>query len=226
MRAEGARKELEAEFGIGVGEGTLILTSKRLVYVCTNEKEDEIPSAGIPSMLGEVRVAYSDVEDIESVPKGPPNLFIPIASVGAVEGHREGLERPSLSVKYQDEHGQRELVFIEMLTGRRAMNINDWADVIENLKAGRQPLLSLPAPPSAGTLEGKIIHVLSDMQEKGMFSIEEEIETEFKVDLDPDEVQAACERLADQGLILRHPDSTGTVYYQKASPLGDASLRP
>jgi hypothetical protein len=220
MRAEGATKELEAEFGIGVSEGTLVLTSNRLIYVCTNEKEDDLPVV-TPSTFGEARVVYSDVEDIESVPKGPPNIFIPLVSVTGATGHKEGMERPSLRIRYLDGHGEHELVFVEMLTGQKARNLNDWAGIILNIREGRQTPSRLQDLPSLDTLEGKVIHVLADMQEKGMFAIEEQVETEFKVDLDPDEVQTACEHLADQGLVVRHPDSTGTVYYQRASLLDD-----
>ena len=46
----------------------------------------------------------------------------------------------------------------------------------------------------------------------------------FKVDLDPDEVQAVCDKLATQGVIKRYPDSSGDVFYRRASPLGEDDL--
>ena len=89
------------------------------------------------------------------------------------------------------------------------------------MKAGTQKLVSLPTAPSSDSLGGQIVHVLSDMQEKGIFEIEEAVETEFKVDLDPDVVQAECDRLASQGLLVRSPDSTGDTFYRRASQLGE-----
>jgi hypothetical protein len=37
------------------------------------------------------------------------------------------------------------------------------------------------------------------MQEKGVFEIENKVEQNFGVDLDPDDVEAACEKLASAG---------------------------
>ncbi len=59
------------------------------------------------------------------------------------------------------------------------------------------------------------------MQEKGVFEIEEETETQFKLDLDPDNVEAACEKLASMGFLDKTPDNSGEVFYRKISPLGD-----
>ncbi|MDA4120928.1 MAG: hypothetical protein OK404_00800 [Thaumarchaeota archaeon] len=222
MRAKGIMKEVEAEFGFGgVKQGTLVLTNSRLIFVCTDEKEIDLPSSS--RAYSDVRVLYSDVEDLESVPKESPNVFIPISSVSSARGHKRELEKPSLEVEWGDGKGQHGLVFTEELTGRRKRNLNDWAGVIDNLKAGRQKFAQVPQPPSMDSLEGKIAHVMSDMQEKGLFTIEDAVETEFKVDLDPDEVEAACERLVKQNLLIRSSDS-GETYYRRVSSLGDDSF--
>ena len=65
------------------------------------------------------------------------------------------------------------------------------------------------------------MHILADMQEKGVFEIEGEVEDEYKVDLDPDEVQAACDTNRSQGLVERIPDPSGDVFYRRLSPLGE-----
>jgi hypothetical protein len=220
MRAGGREKELEAGFGVGTLEGTLVLTNKRLIFACTEEREEDLPGEAGLNPSGKIGLVYSEVEDLNTIPSRGPNLFVPIEAVSSARGHEEGIERPSLMVAWYDK-GTHTAVFTETLLGKRMHNLNDWAHIIEGLKKGTQKLASLPKPPSIDSLEGRIVHVLSDMQEKGVFEIEDAVETEFKVDLDPDEVQAVCERLASQGLLDRFPDSSGDVFFRRASPLGE-----
>ena len=219
IRQAGVKEEIEAEFGVHEREGTLVLTDRRLMFICTNEEEEDLPFSMVPT-LG-VRLLFSDVEDLDQVPLRPPNLFIQLGSISGARGHRGELGRPSLEIEWQDGDRRRAAVFTETLTGRRRRNLNDWAPIIQNLKAGNQKLVNVPRPPSPDSLDGKIVHVLSDMQEKGVFMIEEAVEKEFTLDLDPDEVQAACDRLSAQGILVRLPDSSGDVFYRRASPLGE-----
>lgn len=221
MRALGARKEFEADFGVGEKEGTLVLTNRRLIFVCTDEKEDDLASESGLNPLGEIRIVYSDVEDVDRVPKEPPNIFIPIASISSVKGHRGAVGRPGLEVHWNDKEIGSASVFTEMLTGRRSRNLNDWAPIIEMLKAGTLKLKALNPVPSADSLEGKVMRVMADMQEKGVFVIEDAVEIEFKIEADPDEIQAACDSLSSQGQLVRNPDSSGEVYYRRVSPLED-----
>jgi len=220
MRRSGEREEVEGGLG-GELEGTLVLTNRRIIFVCTNEQEDNMREA--PGLV--MRLVYSDVEDLASIPKSGGNLFIPLSSVSTVKGHSGHLERPSLAVNWQEGRQNKGRVFVERLTGRsRRRNLNDWTTVIERLKAGNQKLLQLPPTPSLDTTDGKVMRVLADMQRKGAFEIKEEAEQQFKTKLDPDDVQAACERLYANGLLERFPDNSGDVYYQKRSPLGDDAL--
>jgi hypothetical protein len=96
--------------------------------------------------------------------------------------------------------------------------------VIERLKTGKQKLIQLPKSPGPDTLDGKIMRVLADMQRKGIFEIAKEAEDQFKVKLDSDDVQSACDRLSGIGLLKRIQDPSGDMYYQKCSPLGDDNL--
>ena len=219
LRAGGVSKELKAEFGVGVREGTLVLTSERLIFACTNDRGEELPIGYYAEHL----LLYSEVEDLASIPNHPPNVFIPLSAATA-RGHKGELGRPSLEVSWKDEGGAHGLVFTETLTGRRKKNLNDWASVIQGIRDGTQKFAALPPTPSADSLEGKVLHVLADMQEKGVLEAEESVEGEYKVDLDPDEVQAACDRLASQRLLVRYLDPSGDVYYRRASPLGEAEL--
>ncbi|MDG6954667.1 MAG: hypothetical protein JRN33_06785 [Nitrososphaerota archaeon] len=219
MRTGGVSKGLEAEFGGGVKIGTLVLTNRRLIFVCTDEKGEELPVGYFAEHL----LLYSEVEGLDAIPDGAPNVFIPLVSA-SVKGHGGALGRPSLQVSWRDEGGSHDLVFTETLTGRRKRNLSDWAPAIEAVRRGTRGLAPLPQPPSPASLEGKVMHVLADMQEKGQLEIEESVEDEYKVDLDPDEVQAACDRLSEQKLLVRIPDSSGDVFYRRASPLGEDDL--
>jgi len=218
MRSGGISKEFEAEFGVGLKEGTLVLTNRRLIFVCTDEKGESLPVGYFSRKL----LLYSEVEDLESVPVRLPNIFIPLESVSA-KGHREGLGRPSLEVSWKDDEGHHDAIFTETLTGKRKRNLNDWATVITRINNGTQNLITLPKAPATDSLEGKVMHIMADMQEKGLFEIEEDVESEFDIDLDPDEVQDACDRLSSQHFLVRSPDSSGDVYYRRTSPLAEDS---
>jgi len=219
MRDTGKAKELEGRLG-GELEGTLLLTNRRLLFVCTNEQEDNLRGG-----LGTMRLVYSDVEDLASIPAGGNNVSIEISSISSVKGHTGHVTKPSLEVKWREGPSEKGRVFIELLSGRsRRRNLNDWARVMERLKTGDQKLIQLPNPPAADTLDGKIYRVLADMQRKGVFEVKEEAEKQFSSKLDPDEVQAACDRLSNIGLLKKLPDASGDTYYQKCSPLGEDEL--
>ena len=214
----GKKKELEADFGFGEVEGTLVLTDRRLIFACTDEKLVELPVGFL-----EANLVFSEVEDVGQIPQKPPNVFISISSIESVKPHGGRLERPGFELAWED-GGTRRSVLIVQGEERKGKGLKDWAPIIENLKAGRQKLVAIPRPPPVDTLEGKIVRVLSDMQEKGVLEIEEEVEDQFKAELDPDEVQTACDALATQGMIRRYPDSSGDVFYRRASPLGEDDL--
>jgi hypothetical protein len=202
-------------------EGTLLLTNRRLIFVCTHEKEDDLKT--MP--FGKMPLVYSDVGDLASIPVRGDNLFVEISSISSVKGHTGHVTKPSLEVKWQEGAKQKGRVFIELLSGRsRRRNLNDWARVIERLKTGDQKIIQLPKPPATDTLDGKIYRVLADMQRKGVFEVEEEVEKQFSSKPDPDEVQAACDRLSNNGLLKKIPDPSGDTYYQKRSPLAEDEL--
>ena len=78
----------------------------------------------------------------------------------------------------------------------------------------------LPRAPDRDTLGGRILTVLADMQEKGLMTIEDEVEKRFGIDLDPDEVKTTCEELAGEGLLKTQDGS----FFVKVSPLGSDDL--
>jgi len=133
---------------------------------------------------------------------------------------------PKLEVKWADTNmAIRIEEFVQQVTGgSRKKNLNDWARVIDKLTARQLRITPLPTPPGEGTLEGRALAVLGDMQDKGALTIEEEIEARYKVDLDPDAVEAALAKLVGLGLVKRFTPRDEEPYFRKASPLGDEDL--
>ena len=132
-----------------------------------------------------------------------------------------------LKIKWKEGGGAKSAEFFEDITGAgRKENLKDWVKVIESLKANKIRL-QIPSAPTPGldALEGKVLYILNDMQEKGIFEIEKEVEDAFKVeDIDSDELDAACKKLASQGFLDVIKDPSGDNFYRKRSPLGKDDL--
>ena len=223
MRAGGVKQELEEEFGVGEKGGTLVLTNRRLIFVTTDEREDDLGEPNLLDPWGKVAFFYSDVEDLSTIPEDPKNTFITLASIDKVVGHK-GLISPRLEVTWTAGGRSRSAVFTQELTGHRKRNLNDWVGVVERLKSGTQVIEEPPRGPPSDSLDGKILGVLADMQEKGLMTITGELMKTFHQDFDPDEVQRSCDGLAAQGLVVLHTDGTGVGFYRKKSPLGKDDL--
>jgi hypothetical protein len=222
-RGPGARKGVEGAFGLGgETEGTLILTDRRLVYVHGEEKEVDIRVGA----FSKKRLFFSDVESLNSMPMDSASIEIPLSRIAKVTGHHGEALAPKLEVKWTDHGGAiRAAEFVQQITGgSRRKNLNDWAVVVERLMKKQQKVLPLPPAPSGDTLEGRILGALGDMQEKGLLTIENEVEERYRVDLDPDDVEAACGRLVASGLVMRFAPRDEDPYYRKVSPLGDDDL--
>jgi hypothetical protein len=221
-RGPGVRKGVEAAFGAGgESEGTLVLTNRRLVYVHGNEKEEDLRVGAMSAK----RLYFSDVEDLDAMSLDSESLEIPLSSVAKVTGHRLEAMSPKLVVDWTDGRGKRSTEFVQQITGgSRRKNLSDWAKVIEMLRTKQLDIRPLPPAPSPDTLEGKILAVLGDMQEKGPLVVEEEVEEKYKLDLDPDEVEAACDRLVAAGLARKTAPPGEDPYYRKVSSLGDYDL--
>lgn len=214
---------MEAAFGLGgETEGTLVLTNRRLVYVHGSEKEEGLRVGAWSAK----RLYFSDVETLESMPLDSASLEIPVTKIVKVVGRRGEAVAPKLVVDWADEKGKAQSTeFVQQVTGgSRRRNLNDWAKVIEKLKAKQLKIAALPPAPGADTLEGRILGVLGDMQEKGPLAIEEEVEERYKVDLDPDDVEAACDELVAVGLLRKTTPKGEDPYFRKVSPLGDDDL--
>src|SRR5208282_4861842 len=154
------------------------------------------------------------------------SVEIPISQILKVTGHHGEAIAPKLEVNWTEGGGAaRTTEFVQQISGAsRKRNLNDWAKVVEKLKANQLKIARLPPAPVGDTLEARILQVLGDMQEKGLFTIEEQVEEQYKVDLDPDDVEAACEKLVAAGLILKAVPRYEDVYYRKVSPLGGDDL--
>ena len=213
----------EVESGLDLGgetEGNLVLTNLRLVYVRGAEKEVDLPLG----TLSKKKLYVSDVDDLDSIRSDPSNITIHISAISSVKGHHRPGAAPKLEVHW-NEGVQKSTEFVEQEIGTsRRRNLNDWAQVIERLRAGTQEITMLPPAPDRDTLEGRILLDLDDMQEKGLLTIEGDVEKKFEIDLDLDEVRAACDRLASQGLIRRTNPGEDGPFYVKVSPLGGDDL--
>jgi hypothetical protein len=197
-------------------QGTLILTNQRLIFVCGEEEVEELnvsPESGL--------LTYSDVDSLASIQPNPSNLSLSLSSIMSSKGHR-GIGHPRLEVSWQENTSKNVTEFEQTLTGKGRMSLDKWADVIQKIKTGAIKLKAMPSVPSEQTLEGKIAVVLGDMQEKGLFEIEEQVESRFKIEADPDEIEQACEKLASNGILVALNDPSGEKFYRKVSPLESA----
>lgn len=210
-------QEQSALYKVAMGreiEGTLVLTNKRLLFVVAN-KEENMGNVAIDSKA----IRYADVDDLNSVPADPSNLSIPLESILGVDSQGKVIRTPEIKVRWRSGANESNAVFAQTLIGGRKKNLNDWAKLIDDLRTGKRKI-SIPATtPARDTLEGKIFYILGDLQEKGPLEIEEDVEEKFSLDLDPDDVQAACDRLAKDGLVLKN-HSYGLETYKRISPLG------
>jgi hypothetical protein len=222
-RSPGLRSELQTAVDVSGSEteGTLILTNQRLLYVHGGEHREDIPTGSI----SEKAIYFTDVEDLDDIPSDPANLTIWLSSITKVAGHHAPAMAPKLEVNWDDRGVARTAEFVEQVTGSsRKKNLNDWASVIERLKAGTVKVTSMATAPDAATLEGRVLRALDDMQEKGLLTLESELEDRYKVELEPEDVEAACEKLVSQGLVKKTSSKDEPPFYQKPSPLGKDSL--
>jgi len=198
-------------------QGTLVLTSSRLVFVPANREETMVTA----------RVRFADVEDLNALLTSRGVVSIGLGSLDFEKGVGGGIFRsPALKIVWEDSGGTRKAeVRQDLYGGSKKKNLNDWVKVIELLKKGAVTLQrpSVPAP-SIDTLEGKILSILGDMQPKGSLQIEQEVETAFVIEVDPDEVESAYKKLSSQGFVDVIPDRTGDNFYKKRSPLGEYDL--
>jgi hypothetical protein len=220
-RGPGIRKEVEGAFGLGgETEGTLVLTDRRLVYVTGKGREQLMVGA-----LSQKRLYFADVESLASMSLDSSGLEIPLSKITRVVGHGREAMAPKLEVAWAEGGAAKTTEFVQQVTGgSRKRNLGDWAKVVDKLRKNQLRVAALPSPPPADSLEGRILGVLGDMQEKGALTIEGEVEERFKLDLDPDEVEAACGRLVKAGLVKRFSPKGEDPYYRKVSPLGDDDL--
>lgn len=222
-RRVGTRAEIDTAFDVfgKETEGTLVLTTTRLLYVHGGETREDIPVG----VMSRKTVFYTDVEDLRNIPADLNNLTIQLSSVTKVVGHHTLASAPKLEVTWTQGGTSRTTEFVQQVTGgSRKKNLNDWAPVIERLRSGEEAVASPTESPDAGSLDDKVLQALGDMQEKGLLTLESELEMKYKVDLEPEDVDAACQRLVAKGLIKSTGAKDEPPFYQKVSPLGSDSL--
>jgi hypothetical protein len=205
--------------------GSLILTDQRLLFVEANEEHVYYIGSGILSKRS-ATFRYANIDDLAEIASNPNNFTISLNVISTAVGSEGILHPPELKVTWKTSDGSNaRAVFKQELLTRRKKDLKDWAKVILGLKSGAIKIQRPNAiPPSIESLDGKILHVLGDMQEKGLFEIEEETERQFKQDLDPDSVEESCNRLVSQGFADKEVDSSGEPFFRKRSPLGEDNL--
>ncbi len=202
-------------------QGTLILTSRRVIFVAANQELDFRVSTILSSASME-HFRFADVDDLKNIPDSPENLSIPIYEIEIDKGEEHFFENPHLKIKWLDKGSEKKAQFIADIksTGRK-VDLKDWVGVIDSLKAGTLKI-TYPAspPPNKDTLDGKVLYILGDMQDKGLLEIEEQTEEYFKVELEPDEVEVACKKLVSLGFVDKVESSSSDRFYRRRSPLG------
>lgn len=209
-------------------QGTLILTNKRLIFVAANQELD-VPIMAIGVSAGRTgRLRFADVDELDQIPKSPLNLSIPLDEIELEKGDEGFIENPRLKVKWIESGVEKKAEFIADITdSSRRMDLKDWAVVMDSLKRNDGTIkIDYPKTPSPSkdTLEGKVYYILGDMQDKGLFEIEEQTEEYFKVNLEPDDVEAACNKLVSLRVVDKMDYGSGDSFYRKHSPLGKADL--
>ncbi len=162
---------------LGLGkeiQGTLVLTNSRLLFVATTEENST--SFGLSTLR-----YSSDVEDLNLIGQSPSNISIPLDAILATKGSKGIMTNPNLKIKYKAASSEKDAEFVQTIIGGRKKNLNDWARVIDDLKSGNIKIEIPSSLPGKDTLEGRIINSLADLQEKGVFEIEEEIESSTKL---------------------------------------------
>ena len=123
-------------------QGTLILTTNRLIFSCGAEKirehvkrhserasasdkvSDETDNIAL-GFQGELGIlSYSDVESLSSIPPDPSNIFIPISSIKSVSGHKEWSACRALKVKWAEGNVEKEAEFEQTITGKNEILAN------------------------------------------------------------------------------------------------------
>lgn len=196
-------------------QGSLVLTNSRLIFVAAVEEEKFFDM-----LEGVETIRLADVEKLDSIGMNPTNLSIPLDSITSVKGSGGFMTNPNLKVWHDTGSEEKEAEFIQTITGGRKKNLNDWAPVIEKLKLGKISIKIPSSVPDKNSLEGRIVEVLSDLQEKGIFEIESEIEKKYKIDLDPDQVEETCNNLVSKGILEKKSED----FYRLPSPLGADDL--
>jgi hypothetical protein len=193
-------------------QGTLVLTESRLLFVAANEQDKFLD--GLDALR------YADVESLDSIAQRASNISILLDSIISAKGSKGIMTNPSLKAKYNSGSGEKEVEFIQTIIGGRKKNLNDWARVIDGLRNGTIKIKTPSWLPDKNSLEGRIVESLSDLQEKGVFEIEEEIEKKYGAGLDPDKVEEACNNLVSKGVIEKKEED----FYRMPSPLGADDL--
>lgn len=175
-----------------VQEGALVLTNRRLAFVQNETLGDD---SGAQKIL-QKRDLFS----------------IPLNQVVTVSGNR-GIIRPSIKVVWHSLPGDPTSTKTEFTqkNGPRSLEearngIDQWVQLIEKAATSDEvepPKMNEGLEPNvdSGELKLHVLEELEDMQWKGFFQIEKDIEEKYGGSINPDSLEATCDRLVKEKLI-------------------------
>lgn len=213
-------------------DGTLVLTNRQILFIPATQAEgfsvvssSTYVGAGASSIKS-TTLYYTDIKnlgDVSQYETSPDFFTIPIVSVTDIKG-RKGLLHPTLEIRWNSEDMTvRNALFIQRITGKsKRVNLTDWAVAIEKIKSGVKFYPKLPDYSSIDQdqLAQTIVGALSDLQEKGLYEIQQEIERDYQIgqEIDSDDLQSKCHSLVERRILS--VDETGEFYWIR-SPIED-----
>jgi hypothetical protein len=175
---------------VGLLEGTLFLTYRRLVFVPGQE--------------------FEEGEDFQKLIEKSDVISIPLDQIVTVLGNR-GILKQSLNVVWHDPPNTPSTTKTDFHQKNRPRNmeeaqnaINEWVSQIEAaaLPEGKAELTTLEdSSLKWDQLDTKVLQSLGDMNWKGFFQLERQLEETYGGNLDPDELESCCARLVKEKLI-------------------------
>jgi len=198
-------------------DGTLFLTSKRLVYVPAKSQKN----------APEIKESSNEQEMLHS----PENISIQIDCIDSTLG-KMGFVRPSLVVEWHnpDDPSKSKAEFVQKTRtsrlGEIGNDVNSWEFLIERIKTtgtiDEPESSSQNAPEVPENLNEEILEALADNQWKGNLQTQQLVEEKLGMSLDLDVVEEACKKLVDEGILEQ--DKNG-LFFRKKPAASDSSKK-
>lgn len=175
-----------------VQEGSLILTNRRLAFAQNESVRDD--------------------SDVQKILQKRDLFSVPLDQIVTVSGNR-GIIRPSLRIVWHNPPGDPSSTKTEFTqkNGPRSLEearngINEWVPLIEKAATSNtvEPVQlndEMESTANEGELRSRVLEELGDMQWKGFFQIEKDIEEKYGGSINPDALESTCNKLVKENLI-------------------------